>query len=82
MQLCEIVRVLGLGDDALLGGGQELEERTVALGRDHRARSRPPAQWVAVGRLDLDHLRPAVGQQSSCSTHPRSTSRDRPPGDR
>ena len=63
VQPCEIVRVLGIDHDALLRRVEEIEERAVAIGRDHRAGGRPSAQRIAVRWLDLDHLCAAVGEQ-------------------
>ena len=57
---------------------RKLNERAVGVGRNHRAGGRPAAQRIALGRLDLDDLGAAVGQQLRAVGARRSRSRDRP----
>ena len=42
---------------------EEREQRAVVAGGDRGARRRPPAQRVALGRLDLDDVGAAVGEE-------------------
>ena len=63
VQRVETAGVRAVDHDAALGGAEEVEERAVVVGGDRRPRGRPASQRIALGRLDLDDLGAAVGQQ-------------------
>ena len=54
---------VGIGDHALLGRRQEREQRAVVTIGNGSPGGRPRPQRIALGRLDLDDLGAAVGQQ-------------------